>query len=320
LKRFLIELAKTTGTYVLVVVGGTVILLIISSFIGYLPYSDRPGPGWHGWRGNISVREILFFLSWAALGVIPGSIYGSLLFLSIQLLRWIQTPLLFIRALGAISSGFLSFYLILGLGWYIAIAAFPVYGAGVLGLLFGGWLLPRQVARTDIGSALGTKQRLTIFVLWCLSSTLVVSPFYTGPSCDRDQSLEVMFVQWRPGSDSLSVIKKGLTSEDLAHLKASGITTGELIVNSTFRYLGPDQRARSVIVMQRRIDSPVELPQPNGTNVIYLQEADGWMKIPSDAPTLRKTIRLTPGKHNPRVLQFEAEQECGGPTGGATRV
>jgi hypothetical protein len=35
-------------------------------------------------------------------------------------------------------------YVVLGVGWYISIAAAPVWIAMILGFLFGAWLLPRK--------------------------------------------------------------------------------------------------------------------------------------------------------------------------------
>lgn len=143
--RPLFSLVKVITTYLLVVMGGTVVFMTFLSVIGYLPYGDRPGPGWYGWQGMAAIKSGLYFLQWASLGVLPGAVAGGLLFVSVQLLRWIDTPRWLIAILGALASGFISLYLVLGVGWYIAIGEVPVYGAGILGLTYGGWLLPKQV-------------------------------------------------------------------------------------------------------------------------------------------------------------------------------
>lgn len=320
IKTFLIELGKTIGLYLLVVVGGTVVLLVASSFIGYLPYSDRPGPGWHGFRWGIGIREIGFFLSWAALVVIPGAVVGALLFLSIQLLQWIHAPRWAIATLGAVVSGFLSFYLIAAMGWYIALDAFPVYGAGVLGCVFGGWLLPRRLLPR---AGFGLRQRLAVFAVWCLATGWLVLPYLTGPSCEGDQKLEIMFVQWQPSSEPLSVLGDGLTSVEVAHLEAAGVTgkvTRRGFAEQGWTGTGgitSIEEGRAVILMQRPLDAPVEVPWPDATSAIYIQETRGWKMIPSDARTLPRTIRLRVSKDNPAEVPFEAKQECGAYSGAA---
>ena len=58
------------------------------------------------------------------------------------------------------------------------------------------------------------------------------------------------------------------------------------------------KKSRVVVVMSKPIHSSIELRQPDGTNVIYLQKGDGFVMLPKDAPTLSKTIRLYPNREN----------------------
>lgn len=318
MKRFLIELGKATSLYLLVVVGGTVLLLIASSFIGYFPYSDRPGPGWFGWRGTITLREILYFLSWSILALIPGAIAGALLSVTVQLLQWIHTPRWLIATFGGFASGLLSFYLISGAGWYIAIAAFPVYGAAVLGCVFGSWLLPRQTVSAGTSAPLGIKPRLVIFAIWFVATAWIISPFITRSSCENDQNLEVMFVEWRPGRDPLSFLGDGLTPVEMNQLSGTGLTgqlTRKGFTRQSWEGVTGEKQARIVIVMQRPLDAAVDLPQPDATSVIYVQETKDWKMIPSDVTTLRRTIRLASAKTDPRKIHFEARQGCGRASG-----
>lgn len=315
MRRFLVDLLKATGYYLLVVLGGTVLLLIGATLLGYLPYSDRPGPGWYGWRWSITIREIGFFVSWPLLALAPGAVFGALLFLAVQLLQWIHAPRQLTQTIGAVVSGIASLVLVSGAGWYIAISAIPVYGAGLLGCLYGGWLLPRHVTNSPAPHDLSPKQKLTIFGVWCLGAAWVLLPIITRPSCEADQTLAVVLVQWRTGPESLTEPKGRLYSEELARLKATG-ATGQLIVNSTLISKAGDGAARAVIVMQRPFESPVELRQPDGTTVIHLQDATGWKMIPPDAPTRREGIRLTSAQEDPAQIRVEAKQACHTLSGG----
>jgi hypothetical protein len=44
--RLLLRFLKAVALYLATVVGGVTLFLIFAPLFGYLPYSDRPGPGW----------------------------------------------------------------------------------------------------------------------------------------------------------------------------------------------------------------------------------------------------------------------------------
>ncbi|MGH7324615.1 MAG: hypothetical protein ACREJ9_08205 [Candidatus Rokuibacteriota bacterium] len=180
MKRFILDFARTSGLYVVVLVGGTVLIVVATAFIGYLPYSDRPGPGWYGWRGSISLHELAFVLQWSIFLVIPAAVVGAFLFLSVQLLQWLHTPRWLIGALGALVSGVLSLMVVAGVGWIVALGAVAACGAGIIGGFFGGWFLPRYAARPVIRARLGILHRLRVLVLWCVATGLVLYPFVPG--------------------------------------------------------------------------------------------------------------------------------------------
>ena len=48
MKRFIRGYAIAVGLFLLVIVGSMITTLTLASAVGYLPYSDRPGPGWYG--------------------------------------------------------------------------------------------------------------------------------------------------------------------------------------------------------------------------------------------------------------------------------
>lgn len=311
MRRFLVDLGKTAGTYLLIVGGGTVVLLLATTFIGYLSYSDRPGPGWYGLRGGITLREVRFLLSWAVFLVIPAVVVGAVLFVSVQLLLWIRTPRWLIATIGAAASALLSLILVGATGWIIAIGAVPVYGAALLGGVYGGWLLPKQAAQSATSVGLRAGQRLAIFGIWCFAILWIALPSVPWPLSEPDQSLEVIIVQWIPGPEPLVLAADGLTADEVSQMAAMGVT-GQLSRRGTFGGGKGTKHARAVIVMQRPVDSPVALPEPNGSTLIYLQEPGGWKKIPPHAETLQRTIRLTIANAPGRII-FETDN---GPSGG----
>ena len=152
MKRLIRDLLKSVGLYLLVVVGGILCFLSFAPVFGYLPYSDRPDPGWFGRFPGVTWPEfwhgVWYFLGWVALLTPYAVIAGVVLFIIARVLERVRTPRIVVAVVAAIIAGFVSGYIVAGIGWYIAIAAPPVYFAMILGVIFGACLLPRSaVAR-----------------------------------------------------------------------------------------------------------------------------------------------------------------------------
>jgi hypothetical protein len=130
--------------YSLITAAGAVLVILCLSSVGYLSYSDRPGPGW----GKILMHmpgmdEISYFAGWALLAL-PGSLlWGSLFFLFVSWIGWFGAPRWLLRVFGGLFCGALTLLLIDAVGWYIALAAAPIWTCGLLGFLFGTFLLSK---------------------------------------------------------------------------------------------------------------------------------------------------------------------------------
>ena len=148
LKGFVKAWCKALCAFVLAVSAGAVLVLLACSAVGYLPYSDRPGPGW----GNIpphlpGLDELQYFSGWALLLVPMSYFTGSLLFICMAWIRWLEAPPWLARSVGGVFSAGFGILAIAAAGWYIAIA--PVVGniVGAVCLLFGIFVLPRVSPR-----------------------------------------------------------------------------------------------------------------------------------------------------------------------------
>ena len=147
-KSFLVDL----GRLLILVTGGVTIFLIFAPLFGYLPYSDRPGPGWYGSFPAMTFGEFTSnawdmtvngaFL--AVLFIIPGSV-AVLSFWTLR--RFVRRPWL-LRGTSALLVAAISTYWMLGAGWYIAAGFALVALAGILGLLAGMWLASRSSPST----------------------------------------------------------------------------------------------------------------------------------------------------------------------------
>ena len=146
--RFLLDLVKSVVLYMLVVIGGTVAFLCLAPVFGYLPYSDRPGPGWYGRFPAISWSEFIengrFMLDWAGLFFWQAILCALVIFFLARGLELVQTPRIAVAVVCSILSVFLTGFLILAAGWYISIGAAPFYFAILLAVLFGALLLPKR--------------------------------------------------------------------------------------------------------------------------------------------------------------------------------
>ena len=154
--RFFLDLVKTVGLYLLVVIGGTVAFLSLAPVFGYLPYSDRPGPGWYGRFPAISWAEFIetvwYMLDWAKLFIWQSSFCALLIFLLARGLELVRTPRIAVAIVCAVVSVFFTGFLILAAGWYIAIGAAPFYFAIFLAVVFGALLVPKRRVKS-IGAA-----------------------------------------------------------------------------------------------------------------------------------------------------------------------
>jgi hypothetical protein len=142
------DLVKSVGLYLVIIVGGVFAFLSLAPVFGYAPYGDRPGPGWYGrfpattwhsfWDG------VVFLSGWATLLVLYVAAVGILLFGVTRLLERARLPRVAVAIVAALLSGIASGYIVAGIGWYIAIAGSAVDFATVLGIIYGGWLLPKN--------------------------------------------------------------------------------------------------------------------------------------------------------------------------------
>jgi len=294
------DFVKSIGLYVLAVTGSALIALVVSGLIGYLPYSDRPGPGWQA-RGWISVGEIGFYLGWLKL-LVPYCLFLGLLFSAFaRFLRWFRTPRWLIGLLAAPVCGFLTTFLVLGFGWYIALSGSIALFVGVVGLLFGGFVLPRYAGHPPADGISWKHSSITIVV------TLAVVVLFGYPHWvnRHNQAMNVSFVEVVPGDETIDWSGKDLTKEGIAFLEGSGIR-GKLRYGSSFSQSGDDdESARIFVVIFGPISRQLDLPQPKKKSVILLVRDDKWEMFPPGTATIPRKIRLTPSANGKIVHEID---------------
>ena len=77
--------------------------------------------------------------------LLPYAFVAGLVVYSLaRLLERLKTPPVVVAIVAALLAAFVSGYIVLGIGWYIAVSEAPVYFAMVLGAIYGGFSLPRR--------------------------------------------------------------------------------------------------------------------------------------------------------------------------------
>ena len=114
------QFALSVLVYEVVVIGGIALFMTAGMLIGYLPYTDRPGPGWYG--PSQTIGEIPMVGQWLRLRPWVPPIYGGAIFVVIKGLSLVpRLPRAIVRIAGAILAAAAAVVWVLATGWYFAL-------------------------------------------------------------------------------------------------------------------------------------------------------------------------------------------------------
>ena len=168
LNAWWIRLLLIAGSYVIAADVLPNLLLVVINSIGYLPYSDRPGPGWQ-MPHLPSGGELQFFGSFALLLLKGTLIYGSIFSVSGFVLGFCSLPRWALRVLAAPTAFLASGLMMAAGGWLIAISSIGVYAAAGFGALWGLFVFPRLVPA--LGVRLPTVARIALPIVMLIGGT-----------------------------------------------------------------------------------------------------------------------------------------------------
>ncbi len=132
------------------------------------------------------------------------------------------------------------------------------------------------------------------------------------------ETMEQIFVQWFKTQEQLTQKPFNdveFKEDELRLLEREGIR-GTLEVRGVSLLQRECQPSRMVIIIQDSQYLPTDLSLPNKTAIIYLQEDNGWRKLPADALVLERKISLKEDQNNPHWILEMTELESGGLQGG----
>lgn len=145
-KKWWSSLLWIVATYVLATDLLPNLLLLAINSGGYLPYSDRPGPGWQS-PHLPSKEELQLFLGFAVLLLKGTAFYGSLFALLSVILGLCRVPQYGIRLTATILALISSGIMMAAAGWMIAISPIGIYISAICGGLWGLLIFPCLVPK-----------------------------------------------------------------------------------------------------------------------------------------------------------------------------
>jgi len=101
-----------------------------------------------------------------------------------------------------------------------------------------------------------------------------------------------------------------LSAADIEQVKEAGVT-GRAVTFSFGNYGNGSKQSRAIIVIQSPVTAPVELPEPDATTIVYVQNAERWRLYPASAPTLKRTIRIEPWRDDAKQSSVMVELASG---------
>lgn len=296
LKRFApsnrwLRLLCVFATYVLAADLLPVALLLGIDCIGYLPYSDRPGPGWQ--HPHIpSWSAISFYFGFAMYTGVPTLFYAGAHTLLAYVYEVCSLPKWLVRVLGGVTAFLSAGLLMEGAGWMIAIAAAGVYLAALSGLLWGIFVLPSFV-RSGLYK-LPTSARILLPAVLCGSGLFVlIRPLLPNkPEPGINFELERITPSERSPNWAPSEFFKKETWSDLQHLHLSGDLHGGTQIGMPGT--SPDS-VDVVVIALEPIKREYKIAIPQSGHVIYLLRNGALESYPQDPKTDGRQFVIKPG-------------------------
>ncbi len=271
---------------------GTSLVLLLSSCLGYLPYSDMPGPGWWGrlhWPSWTEFATYIGFAPWFAYSCLY---FGAGLFALSLVLGAASTPRWLNRLIGGLVAAVAAGLAVLGAGWILALAAIGPDSALILGLLYGVFLFPRFIQpRTcplPTWFRFGSVTLATLlFLFWIVFPLLPKTP---NPNINYD------LVRVTPGDKA--VVAAGYLGKDvssgMAALNLRGQTHGGIGGAAASSGENAPEIEVEMIALES-ITKEAQLTIPKTGYVIYVLKDGTWTPHPSISRKDGRVLLIEPG-------------------------
>ncbi len=291
MKKFAIQFCGTALLFSAFVSLATSGMLLFASVIGYLPYSDRPGPGWWGHVHWPSLAEIGTYLGFVPFFAYFCLFFGLGFFLLSLVLGLASTPRWLTRVIGGFIGALAAGLAVAGAGWYLALAAIGPDAAMMAGLLYGVFLFPRFVFPREHYLAIWQRSIViaavsAAFILWIAWPLLPRNPL---------PGVAILVNRITPGPESVdwqpSQYFRPETWGELSNLHL----TGELHGGVQSAVSGEGQEIEVAVIALQPIDREYRVSIPASGHVVYVLHDGRFEPHPAFAKKDKRTMLLKPG-------------------------
>ena len=276
-------------------------LLVLVNSVGYLPYSDRPGPGWqtpHLPTGD----ELHFFVGFAAL-LLKGTAFYGLMFAAAGLVLGLcHLPRWGLRVVVAPTAFLASGLMMAAAGWMIAISPVGVYIAAGCGAIWGLFVFPRLVPRMAYVLPIAARIALPIVMLTGTTYWLV-KPMLRDPGLTNGK---------------IELVRRDNAGADLSQVDLSYLGPSiPLEVRGSGKYVSVDRmefttdgrnQVRVLLIIDD--DRPIahEFLLPRSGDAIYRQSQRKWNEERAD--TRKSKLWLHLSSRDSEAISLQLKGPC----------
>jgi hypothetical protein len=257
------------AAYILVADFLPTLVMLVVNCSGYLPYSDRPGPGWQS-PHLPSKDELLFFWGFAVLLLRPTAIYA----LALAAAGWVcglcSFPRWLIRSLMALPAFLASGLMMAATGWMIAISSFGICLAAGCGLLWAVFISPLLVHRREPALPLLARVLIPSAFFGC-GVYLLIRPFLPSRA---DTTTTVYVVERTPIGAAMQQLDWSGFGE-MPNIQM--IQSDSFAPVSLMTYSMSDKRKSRVLIILSDSSSPeTKLVVPRTGDAVYEEKNGNW--------------------------------------------
>ncbi len=283
--RRLIPFISITVSYIAVSNFIPVIFLLLINCIGYLPYSDRPGPSWQTLHLP-TIEEINFYFEFSIYLLPSTALYGCAYSLYGLLIDFLALPKWAIRTLTTPIALLTSGLIMMSGGWMIAISAIGFYIAAFCGMYWGLFIFPRFITRTY--------SIFPISIRIFFSATIVLSGiyFFTRPFWP-DSSLtngDIYVIQKTDTGKLISEISKNHISHTIIEQFKS---ENKYIIIQKMNFTTESQNQLHALIViddDTLIENKIQLPISG--DAIYWQHEGKWNELRTNKENSRLSLTI----------------------------
>lgn len=277
------------------------LLLVLINSAGYLPYSDRPGPGWQTPHFPAG-QELGFFAGFAVLLLPATAITGMAFAATGCIFGYCRLPRWVLRVIAAPVAFMASGMMMAGVGWLIAISAAGVYVAAGCGLLWAIFVFPVLVPGFPHTPPLTARIALPVIIflgaVYWLLRPLVPDPALTNA--------RIEVIQKASGGAELSSADLSYVGPEIARetrLEGRYVSLYQMEFTT-------DERNQVRVLLIIDDDHPVAhtFALARSGNVIYQQSQGQWKQIEAGSKISKLSLELK--SDSPGAVSLEVKGPC----------